>query len=41
MGERDRAVREYQAVVGLADFADSRGEARELLANPYRMPRQR
>lgn len=41
MGQRDRAVREYQAVVGLVDFADSRGEARELLANPYRMPRQR
>jgi len=41
MGERDKAMQEYQAVVGLVDFADSRGEARDLLANPYRMPRER
>jgi hypothetical protein len=39
MGERDKAVREYQAVLGLEDFADSQGEARELLQQPYRMPR--
>jgi tetratricopeptide (TPR) repeat protein len=39
MGERDAAVREYQAVLGLEDFADSRGEARELLEQPFRMPR--
>jgi lipopolysaccharide biosynthesis regulator YciM len=41
MGRRDRAVREYQAVLGLEDFADSRGEARELMAHPFRMPRAR
>jgi tetratricopeptide (TPR) repeat protein len=41
MGKRDRAVREYQTVLGLEDFADSRGEARELLDHPFRMPRAR
>ncbi|MEX2302440.1 MAG: tetratricopeptide repeat protein [Bryobacterales bacterium] len=36
MGQRDRAVKQYQQVLGLEDFADSRGEARELLQIPYR-----
>jgi tetratricopeptide (TPR) repeat protein len=38
MGQRDRAVREYQAVLGLEDFADSREEAGDLLDHPYRLP---
>jgi tetratricopeptide (TPR) repeat protein len=39
MGQRDRALQQYQAVVALEDFADSREEARGLLQHPYRMPR--
>lgn len=39
MGQRDGAVREYQTVLSLEDFADSQGEARELLQQPFRMPR--
>jgi tetratricopeptide (TPR) repeat protein len=41
MGRREQAVREYQTVLGLEDFADSRGEARELLERPYRVPAAR
>ncbi len=38
IGRRPQALREYQAVLELEDFADSRAEARELLEHPYRMP---
>lgn len=41
MGQRDRAVKQYQQVLGLEDFADSREEARELLERPYREERVR
>jgi lipopolysaccharide biosynthesis regulator YciM len=41
MGQRDRAERQYRQVLALEDFADSRGEARELLERPYREPRVR
>jgi tetratricopeptide (TPR) repeat protein len=37
MGDRERAVRQYRTVLGLEDFADSRGEARELLQRPFRL----
>ena len=41
MGQRDRALQHYQQVLALDDFADSRGEARDLIDRPYREARVR
>jgi hypothetical protein len=37
MGQRERAVQQYNVVLSLPDFADSWGEARGLLEHPYRL----